>query len=241
VSRVAILGYHKIGRPPVGGWETWFYVPEATFAEQLAALRDGGWQPVDLAAFLSGLAEPERLPERAALITFDDGYRSVREVALPWLERFGYPAVVFVPTDFVGRTNRFDLESEPEEALCDWDDLRELAHRGVAVQSHGASHRAFSELTPDERVLELERSKAALEAELEQPVELIAYPYGDDAGTPPGLREALVRTGYRAACLYIGGPVSIPANDPYRLERVAIGPDTDLTTVLEPGSRDLGS
>jgi peptidoglycan/xylan/chitin deacetylase (PgdA/CDA1 family) len=241
VNRIAILSYHKVGPPPPGGWETWFYVPEATFAEQLEALREGGWQPVDLATFLRGLTEPAQLPKHAALITFDDGYRSLRDVALPWLERFGYPAVVFMPTNFVGGTNVFDLESEPEEPLCDWDDLRKLVHRGVAVQSHGASHRAFSELAPAERVLELERSKAALEAELEQAVELFAYPYGDDAGTPPGLREALVRTGYRAACLYEGGPVSIPANDPYRLERLAMGPDTDLRTALQPGWSGVGS
>jgi peptidoglycan/xylan/chitin deacetylase (PgdA/CDA1 family) len=241
VNRVAILGYHKVGPPPPGGWETWFYVPEATFAQQLEALRKGGWQPVDLATFLLGLTEPARLPERAALITFDDGYRSLREVALPWLERFGYPAVIFMPTNFVGRTNLFDLESEPEESLCDWDDLRELVRRGIAVQSHGASHRAFSELAPAERVFELARSKAALEAELGQTVELFAYPYGDDAGTPPDLREALARTGYLAACGYGGGTSSTPPTDPYRLERLAMGPDTDLATTLELGRSSVGS
>jgi len=241
MSRIAILGYHKIGPPAPGGWETWFYVPEAVFAEQLAALRDGGWQPVDLATFLRGLTEPEQLPERAALITFDDGYSSVLEVALPWLERFGYPGVLFMPTDFVGGTNLFDLENEPEEPLCDWDELRELVRRGVAVQSHGVSHRAFSELSPAERGLELERSKAALEAALAQTVELFAYPYGDDAGAPPDVREALARTGYLGACLYGGGTFTIPPQDPYRLERLAMGPDTDLTTALEPRWSGVGS
>jgi peptidoglycan/xylan/chitin deacetylase (PgdA/CDA1 family) len=241
VSRIAILGYHKVGPPAPGSWETWFSVPEDVFASQLTALRDGGWQPVDGAAFLRGLAEPEALPERAALITFDDGYRSVLEVALPWLERFGYPAVIFVPTDYVGRTNLFDRDNEPQEPLCDWDDLRELARRGVAVESHGASHRTFSELTTSEREGELERSKAALEAELAQAVELFAYPYGDDAGAPPDVREALARAGYLAACGYGGGLVSLPPEDPYRLERVAMGPDTDLTAMLEPGRRTVGS
>ena len=239
MTRVAVLSYHKIGPPAPSGWETWFYIPEAVFANQLTALRDGGWQPVDLATFLQGLTEPERLPERTAFITFDDGYRSVRELALPLLERFGYPAVLFIPTDFVGGTNVFD--SEPEELLCDWDELRELVQRRVAVQSHGESHRAFSELEPTERALELERSKAALEAELEQAVELFAYPYGDDAGAPPELREALARTGYRAAFGYGGGTFSIPANDPYRLERLAMGPDTDLRTALESSGSGVGS
>jgi peptidoglycan/xylan/chitin deacetylase (PgdA/CDA1 family) len=189
VKRVAVLGYHKIGPPAPGGWETWFYVPEDVFAEQLAVLRDGGWQPVDMSTFVEGLTEPEGLPEQTALITFDDGQRSVRDVALPVLERFGYPAVLFMPTNFVGLTNTFD--SEPDEPLCDWDDLRELLERGVAVQSHGESHRRFSELEPQERALEVDRSKAVLEAELEQSVELFAYPYGDDADLPPELHEAL--------------------------------------------------
>jgi peptidoglycan/xylan/chitin deacetylase (PgdA/CDA1 family) len=228
VSRIAILGYHKVGAPPPDGWATWFYVPEDVFAAQLTALRDGGWQPVDCGAFLHGLAEPGTLPEQAALITFDDGYRSVLEVAVPWLERFGYPAVLFVPTDFVGRTNLFDLDNEPEEPLCDWDDLRELVRRRVVVESHGASHRTFSELTRSERAAELERSKAALEAELDRPVQLFSYPYGDDAGAAPQVRDA----GYRAAFGYGGRTIPLPAEDAYRLERLAMGPDTDLRTAL---------
>jgi peptidoglycan/xylan/chitin deacetylase (PgdA/CDA1 family) len=229
MSRIAILGYHKVGQPAPGSWETWFSVPEDVFASQLTALRDGGWQPVDGAAVLGGLAEPEALPERAALITFDDGYRSVLEVALPWLERFGYPAVIFVPTDYVGRTNLFDRDNEPQEPLCDWDDLRELARRGVAVESHGASHRTFSELTPSERAAELEGSKAALEDALGQAVHLFAYPYGDDGGAAPQVREA----GYRAAFGYGGGPISLPPKDAYRLERLTMGPDSDLAAMLD--------
>jgi peptidoglycan/xylan/chitin deacetylase (PgdA/CDA1 family) len=229
VSKIAILGYHKVGPPAPGSWETWFSVPEDVFASQLTVLRDGGWQPVDGAAFLRGLAEPETLPERAALITFDDGYRSVLEAGLPLLERFGYPAVIFVPTNYVGRTNLFDGDDEPQEPLCDWDDLRELARRGVAVESHGASHRTFSELTPAERAAELEGSRAALEAELGQPVQLFAYPYGDDGGAAPEVREA----GYRAAFGYGGGPISLSPADAYRLERLTMGPDSDLAAMLD--------
>lgn len=229
MSRVAVLGYHKVGPPAPGSWETWFSVAEDVFAAHLTQLSDGGWQPVDVGAFLNGLADPEALPERAALITFDDGYRSVLEVALPWLERFGYPAVIFAPTDYVGRTNLFDGDNEPQEPLCDWDDLRELLRHGVAVESHGASHRIFSELEPSERAAELERSKAALEAEVGRVVQLFAYPYGDDGDAAAQVRAA----GYGAAFVYGGGPISLPAKDVYRLERLAIGPDSDLAAMLD--------
>src|SRR5690349_16179849 len=132
MKTLAILGYHKIGPPPPGGWETWFYIPEETFLEQLATLRASGWRVIDAQAFLEGLARPEILPERAALITFDDGYRSNLEVAVPLLQRFDYPAVMFVPTAFIGGRNTFDGGAEPDEPICDWEDLGELERCGVS-------------------------------------------------------------------------------------------------------------
>ena len=241
---LAILGFHKIGEPPPDGWDTWFYIPEATFVEYLRYLQGSAWQVIDLATFLEGLEAPNRLPERAVLLTFDDGYKSMRTVALPWLLRFGFPAVLFVPTGFIGRRNTFDT-AEPEEALCDWDDLAYLERRGVSVQSHGATHRPLSDLTPAELEEELRRSKTTLEAGLAKRVEVFSYPYGDDgvssypygddganSQTLQNVRKTLERAGYRAACLYGGGPISLPASDTYRLTRLAVGPDGDLQEEL---------
>lgn len=163
---LAILSFHKIGQPPPGGWETWFYIPEATFVGCLSYLQENNWQVLDLAAFLRGLTTPDSLPKRSALLTFDDGYRSMLTSALPLLLKFGYPAVLFVPTDFVGGRNSFDADCEPEEAICDWDDLRQLERWGVSVQPHGASHRRFSKLNLAQQEEELHRSKATLEAGL---------------------------------------------------------------------------
>ena len=233
--RLAILGFHKIGDAAPGGWETWFYIPEATFIAQLSYLRENDWRVLDLAAFLRALAEPEHLPRRAALLTFDDGYRSVLKVALPCLRHFEYPAVLFVPTDFIGGHNTFDAGAEPDEAICDWDELRELQQRGVSIQSHGVGHRAFSRLTAAEQAEELVKSREVLEARLGNSVAVFSYPYGDGGTDAVWARAALERAGYRAACLYGGGPNAWPAADPYRLTRLAMGPDTDLGAELEAG------
>ncbi|WP_229491437.1 polysaccharide deacetylase family protein [Massilia sp. HP4] len=42
------------------------------------------------------------LPPRAVCITFDDGYRSVHDLALPVLRELGLPATVFVTSGFIG-------------------------------------------------------------------------------------------------------------------------------------------
>jgi peptidoglycan/xylan/chitin deacetylase (PgdA/CDA1 family) len=229
---LAALAYHKIGAPVGGGWSTWFYVPEETFAAHLRLLQEEGWTVIDLPTFLKGLADPETLPEKAALLTFDDGYRSMRSVTLPLLIEFGHPAVLFVPTDFVGWRNDFDPH-EPREPICGWEDLRYLEEHGVSVQSHGASHRSFSDLGLSEQLDELVRSRVALEDALEKPVEVFAYPYGDGGTQPRETAKALRGTGYRAAFLYKGGPARLPAADPYRLTRLAMGPDTNLRAELE--------
>jgi peptidoglycan/xylan/chitin deacetylase (PgdA/CDA1 family) len=232
MSTLAVLAYHKVGPPGPAAWETWYYVREQVFADQIATLSACGWETIDIGGLRAALAGTLRLPERAALITFDDGYRSVYEYALPVLQRLACPALLFVPTDFIGRTNEFDSDIEPAEPMCSWAELGELGRSGVAVQSHGKTHRAFSDISPAERRREVADSKAALEARLEGAVDVFAYPYGDDAGGADDVRAALAESGYRAAFGYGGAPFELVGADRYRLARIAMGPDTDLQEEL---------
>jgi peptidoglycan/xylan/chitin deacetylase (PgdA/CDA1 family) len=233
VSSVAVLGYHKIGEPTPGGWETWYYVPTATLAAHLEELRTDGWEFIDLARLLAGLHDPATLPSRASLVTFDDGYRSLVSSALPVLRDARCPAVAFVPTDYVGRWNEFDADShEPTEPICTWDELVALSRAGVSVQSHGRSHVAFSKLDAPRIRQELIDSKTTLDARLGTPVEAFAYPYGDPGRDADTTNRLLRGSGYRAAFLYGGGLVDVTAADPMRIPRLAMGPDTVLAELL---------
>src|SRR5262249_40952526 len=105
---LAVLGFHKIGPPSAGAFDTWFYIPARVFEVQLRSIDEAGWRVISAQQFLDGLIRPEALPGRAMLLTFDDGYRSLREVALPMLRAAGFPAVMFMATSFIGGTNAFD-------------------------------------------------------------------------------------------------------------------------------------
>ncbi len=70
--------------------------PEAFEAHMRKLARD--YEAVSLDAVLSG-----ELPRRALLITFDDGYRSVAEVALPILRRLGLPSLFFITGECLER------------------------------------------------------------------------------------------------------------------------------------------
>lgn len=96
-GRLCILNYHRIleAADPLLASE-----PDLkTFRWQMQVLADCfNVMRMDqaLAAMASG-----RMPPRAVCITFDDGYRSTHDLALPVLREFGFPATVFVTTGFV--------------------------------------------------------------------------------------------------------------------------------------------
>jgi peptidoglycan/xylan/chitin deacetylase (PgdA/CDA1 family) len=227
---VAVLAYHRVGPLPEGSWETWWHLPEDRFVEHLDLLAEQDWTPVDVPTFLRGLDDPSTLPRRTALITFDDAYSTLPGCPRAHLVERGWPGVVFAPTAFIGGRNAWDDGTdEPSEAVCGWDELRELEAAGISVEGHSVTHPRFSTLGEEEIRHELEESKRLLEDALDKRVDLFAYPYGD-VGLASGVVE---RAGYRAAFLFFdGAPFRVDQAPRYRLPRVPIGPDTDLEAEL---------
>lgn len=70
------------------------------FRAQLAFLKQH-YHVVPLAELVRRLTSGERLPDRTAVITIDDGYRSTYTIAYPALRDAGLTAVVFLATDYV--------------------------------------------------------------------------------------------------------------------------------------------
>jgi len=75
--------------------------------------------PISMEQFRAARAGTAVLPPRPVLVTFDDGYRSVLDRALPCLERHGIPAVVFVCSDPVLRSQRFWFDTLAERDGAD--------------------------------------------------------------------------------------------------------------------------
>ena len=71
------------------------HVFEETFAAQCRMLAQT-CHPIDLATFCEARATGRELPRRPVLMTFDDGYRSVFELARPILLQHNIPATMFV-------------------------------------------------------------------------------------------------------------------------------------------------
>jgi peptidoglycan/xylan/chitin deacetylase (PgdA/CDA1 family) len=95
-----ILTYHAVtpNSPPLGDW---CFLSLRKFAAQMKALQRMGRRVLPLADAVSALQEG-RLRGRCVSITFDDGYRNNIATALPILERFGFPATIYLVTGLIG-------------------------------------------------------------------------------------------------------------------------------------------
>ena len=219
-----VLMYHKVNDL----WPNPTTVPVAVFAEQMRLLGELGYTPVALGAVRDHYLLGSPLPPRAVLITFDDGYRDNLENALPVLQRFGYPSVVFVPIGYLHDGRPLPHE-EPLRVLgvsnetISWDEVAELEAGGMRVESHGIAHRPLSELEPAEALREITLSKIRLEERLGREVEAFAFVKGSLADYRPEHASLVQQAGYKLAFTSVSG-ANGPRTDRYRLRRYNVEP-----------------
>jgi peptidoglycan/xylan/chitin deacetylase (PgdA/CDA1 family) len=82
------------------------------FTEHIQFLKDQ-YTIIPLGLFVKHCIDGLPVPDKAVIITIDDGYRSTYTCAFPILQQHGVPATVFLPTDFIDRkhylwTNRVE-------------------------------------------------------------------------------------------------------------------------------------
>jgi peptidoglycan/xylan/chitin deacetylase (PgdA/CDA1 family) len=190
---VPILTYHSldISGSPIS-------TPPETFRRQMYALRDWGFQGIHLGRLLDAWEGTTDFPPRPVVLTFDDGFKSVRECAAPVLAELGFQATIFVVAGYCGGKNdwRDQPAHIPRLPLLDWVDIREMARAGLEVGSHGVTHSASARLGKRELLREVAGSKQMIEDHLGQPVTVFAYPYGQATQ----IQRDVVKAHYRAAC-----------------------------------------
>lgn len=214
---VPILAYHRFG---TGGGK--MVVSPSSFAAQLEWLARNDYRVIPLGQLAGYLAGRQALPRRAVAITIDDGYESVHRHALPLLRRYGFPATLFVYTDFVGAG----------DALS-WPQLQELAASGlVDIQAHSKTHRNLVERAPAEAEqqyrqgleIEVRTPREILERRLPVQVHHYAFPYGD---ANEAVLDVLTRQQYQLAVTVNPGGNAFFAQ-PLMLHRTMIFGDVGL-------------
>jgi peptidoglycan/xylan/chitin deacetylase (PgdA/CDA1 family) len=221
---VPILMYHEVS--PASETASRLAVPPAAFAAQLAYLHDAGFETVTaghLAAILAGGAG--QLPDRAVVLTFDDGFVDFYSRAMPMLDRYGFTATVFVTTGWVQDAGPLCAGRRPGRMLS-WSQIAEAAHAGIEVGAHSRQHPQLDQLAGNLLREELYASKAQLEDRLGFPVPGLAYPFGYSNAR---VRQAARDTGHGYACA-VSNTVMNPRTDLLALPRLTVRRSTGMQT-----------
>ncbi len=197
-QRVPVLMYHRVGTAH-NAWEARYCIAPDAFAAHMQALARKGYRAVRIDALVDWLEGGPPLPEGALVITFDDGFRGVREHALPVLEAMGWPFTVFLVSDLLGQEDHWTRASNPDGVtypLLDVDEIRDMQRRGVDFHSHTRTHASLPTLSNADLAEELTGSRTRLDELLGRQVRYLAYPFGH---VDARVQEAARAAGYRAA------------------------------------------
>gem|GEM_PF-45286 len=227
-GHVTVLIYHKFGEAQYPTTN----VSLANFAQQMAYLRDNNYQVLPLAQMDQWLKSSADLPDKAAVITIDDGYESVYSGAWLILRQYGYPFTVFLYTKAVEKKYRNFLT---------WEQIEEMRAAGVDFQDHSYSHYRMGTKPTGMNDAEygswvrddIEKSRAILERHLGAFPEFLAPPYGEYNSI---IIEQVKELGYKA--IFSQDPGSVSKDSGYILPREPIlgydwGTIKHFKTVLE--------
>jgi peptidoglycan/xylan/chitin deacetylase (PgdA/CDA1 family) len=204
-----ILMYHVIGAPPPGAAFPALYVPPREFAAQMRALASSGWTAVTLDRLWDAWTRGAPLPAgRPIVITFDNGYESQFNAALPALRRMHWPAVLNLQLTGLPRSQG----GLSEEAI------RRLIASGWELDTQGYSHADLVRLGPAGLRHEVADARRVLQRRWRVPVHWFCYPSGHyDARVVAAVRAA----GYRGSTTVVPGWAR-RTNDAVRLPRIRV-------------------
>jgi peptidoglycan/xylan/chitin deacetylase (PgdA/CDA1 family) len=210
-SSVTILAYHRIALPGSDDLSpTLIDAYPHDFEAQMRYLARY-CNVVSLWDVVRALREGHSLPRRAVAITFDDGYDSFRDQAMPVLRRLGLPVTLFVATGFTGNPGRCFW----------WDDI----YRSLSRTLHEEIE------LPGVRVMPLRSSRERLAA-YERVVSIVER--SEEAAAKSIVEHIIERCGVESGCasqLLGWDEVQALAN-----EGVAIGPHTRSHAILAQAS-----
>lgn len=143
------------------------------FKQKIKALRSQGYQFISLTEAYHHLKKDWFRRKKYAVLTFDDGYKSLNEV-LPWLEEQQIPATLSINGKYLGGTSYREI---PKEQYLTHDELFALTSPLIEIGHHGWEHKSVKEITDEELLESLQKNMEVLSAHLRY-IPFWAYTYG---------------------------------------------------------------
>lgn len=164
-----------------------------------------------------------KLPaKKNVMITFDDGFVSQLELAVPLLKKYGFKATFFIPLKYLGLNDEWHTKSKD---IMTAEMLKTLDPNIIELAHHSYAHKKYHELTENETAEDLNKSFEVVVTDQLPMTLALAYPYGKYPKTPEAkksfisqLKQREFQYGFR-----IGNSVNrFPFKSPFEIQRVDV-------------------
>ena len=125
LGNVTILMYHNL--LPAGSQRSKYCITTTQLDRDFKYLQDNGYTVIRFDYLLRLVEERIQLPDKAVLITFDDGHLSNVTLGLPILQKYGYSALLSVVGEFTAYGKSNPKIAKGQEYL-EWSDIGEYAN-----------------------------------------------------------------------------------------------------------------
>jgi len=176
------------------------------FDSLCSILKNFGFETITFMDLLNHIDYGRALPEKAAIITSDDGYQDIYTNAFPILKKYDYKMTVFLVTGAIGdsETDRkmntsFNPRTDVVRPILIWPEIIEMYDYGCEFQSHSVNHVRLGLASEEEFMYELTQSKNDIESHLGNQVLFLAWPYDNNS---PEKWPLIPEAGYRGAVRY---------------------------------------
>lgn len=173
MTALRVLNFHDLDHDGACGSYT-----GGLFERCMRMFHRRGFKAVDLNESSKILTDGGSLSDKVFAITFDDGYRSVYEIAYPLLMELGYTATLFIITGGRSTSRNARLPKFGDNNMLLWSQVEEMQRAGFSIGSHSVSHPDMCGLQTQQLVAEMTVSKLVLQDRLGVNVESLAYPFG---------------------------------------------------------------
>jgi peptidoglycan/xylan/chitin deacetylase (PgdA/CDA1 family) len=228
ISGIPILNYHAID-PGVDASTRNVSVSLEAFGKQMEWLHNQGYKTIGRQQLSDVILAGKKLSDKYVLITFDDGYLSLHQYALPLLSGLGFTATLFLSTSFIGKPyEQQDFGFVNHDRQLTWREIKDLVAGGWSIQSHGNRHERLNKLSLEEVEQEATISKNIIEQNLGTKVDSFAFPYGIYTNK---VIKKLKAAGYQFAYSVHSGKL-FPRASRYQLPRIEINNTDTIDTFV---------
>ena len=205
--------YHRFGY----GKGSLFVTPE-NFARQMAYIKNKGYKVFSLSELAEGIKQNRDFAHNSVVITIDDGFRDNYTQAYPVLKEYGFPATIFLISNFIGNNQDF----------LTWNQVITMSADNISFGGH-TKNNVYLPSIKERQVLieETAGCKVFIEEKIGKPVELFCYPTG---GFTEEVKRILGESGYKAACSTNRGLAELN-QDVFELKRIKVT-NSDTTKPL---------